>query len=280
VVVNNPSGSSVFNENVQFGEVNLDPSFAAQSTPSYSGGASIASRAVLLRSSKDIYIGTLKVNGYNGSAIWLESGGVTDISLVIGQAFLSDCNKTDGDTYGYVFCPNVVFGYLNATTPASTGGAARKIINSNNCVVQSGNFSLGESASVVRDGPRSFIGNSTIVGQGGVTGTYVALVSDNLKLQNCAISAVERLAGFMTGLDVDNCTVTTTVAVLNTVTKATYKSSTIQSQYYAFATGDRTYTEAIAFGSQFLWVDSTGDLRIKSGAPTSDTDGTVVGTQT
>jgi len=29
-----------------------------------------------------------------------------------------------------------------------------------------------------------------------------------------------------------------------------------------------------------LWVDSSGRLRIKSGAPTSDTDGTVVGTQT
>lgn len=28
-----------------------------------------------------------------------------------------------------------------------------------------------------------------------------------------------------------------------------------------------------------LWVDATGDLRIKSSAPTSDTDGTVVGTQ-
>lgn len=28
-----------------------------------------------------------------------------------------------------------------------------------------------------------------------------------------------------------------------------------------------------------IWVDGTGDLRIKSGAPSSDTDGTVVGTQ-
>jgi hypothetical protein len=33
-------------------------------------------------------------------------------------------------------------------------------------------------------------------------------------------------------------------------------------------------------GAYRLWVDSTGDLRIKNGAPTSDTDGTVVGTQT
>lgn len=33
------------------------------------------------------------------------------------------------------------------------------------------------------------------------------------------------------------------------------------------------------FGSYHLWVDATGVLRIKSGAPTSDTDGTIVGTQ-
>lgn len=35
----------------------------------------------------------------------------------------------------------------------------------------------------------------------------------------------------------------------------------------------------IVLGAYYLWVDATGDLRIKSGAPTSDTDGTVVGTQ-
>lgn len=35
----------------------------------------------------------------------------------------------------------------------------------------------------------------------------------------------------------------------------------------------------LILGSYHLWVDSTGDLRIKSSAPTSDTDGTVVGTQ-
>lgn len=37
---------------------------------------------------------------------------------------------------------------------------------------------------------------------------------------------------------------------------------------------------ALRLGAYYLWVDATGDLRIKSGAPASDTDGTVVGTQT
>lgn len=38
--------------------------------------------------------------------------------------------------------------------------------------------------------------------------------------------------------------------------------------------------EPLKLGDYVLWVDSTGDLRIKNGSPTSDTDGTVVGTQT
>lgn len=36
----------------------------------------------------------------------------------------------------------------------------------------------------------------------------------------------------------------------------------------------------LRLGAYYLWVDTTGDLRIKSGAPTGDTDGTIVGTQT
>lgn len=36
----------------------------------------------------------------------------------------------------------------------------------------------------------------------------------------------------------------------------------------------------VVMGIYHLWVDGTGDLRIKNSAPTSDTDGTVVGTQT
>lgn len=36
----------------------------------------------------------------------------------------------------------------------------------------------------------------------------------------------------------------------------------------------------LRLGNYHLWVDGTGRLRMKSGAPSSDTDGTVVGTQT
>lgn len=43
--------------------------------------------------------------------------------------------------------------------------------------------------------------------------------------------------------------------------------------------GATSYTYPFYLGAYALWVDSAGKLRIKSGAPTSDTDGTIVGTQ-
>lgn len=46
--------------------------------------------------------------------------------------------------------------------------------------------------------------------------------------------------------------------------------------------GDGTWNGSpLRYGTaQYTWVDATGDLRIKNGAPSSDTDGVVVGTQT
>lgn len=43
--------------------------------------------------------------------------------------------------------------------------------------------------------------------------------------------------------------------------------------------GTGSFSEPFRLGTYRLWVDSSGRLRIKSTAPTSDTDGTIVGTQ-
>jgi hypothetical protein len=46
------------------------------------------------------------------------------------------------------------------------------------------------------------------------------------------------------------------------------------------SSGASGWQKPVYYGSFATWVDSTGKLRIKSGAPTSDADGTVVGAQT
>lgn len=44
--------------------------------------------------------------------------------------------------------------------------------------------------------------------------------------------------------------------------------------------GQGTYDSPLRLGGSFLWVDATGDLRIHASQPSTDTDGTVVGSQT
>lgn len=62
---------------------------------------------------------------------------------------------------------------------------------------------------------------------------------------------------------------------------AVYRSRSPVPYYGHLRTQDSAWNTAhMILGNYHLWVDSTGDLRIKSGAPTSDTDGAVVGTQT
>lgn len=54
------------------------------------------------------------------------------------------------------------------------------------------------------------------------------------------------------------------------------------SNNFAFGVTEETSVNAgntMVLGGYHLWVDATGDLRIKSSAPTSDTDGAIVGTQ-
>jgi hypothetical protein len=59
------------------------------------------------------------------------------------------------------------------------------------------------------------------------------------------------------------------------------EGSSFDSATGGFITGiGRTNGAPLQLGNYHLWVDTTGDLRIKNGAPTSDTDGVVVGTQT
>ena len=50
--------------------------------------------------------------------------------------------------------------------------------------------------------------------------------------------------------------------------------------YLSGALGNGAWQAPLRLGVHRLWVDATGDLRIKSSIPTSDLDGTVVGTQT
>jgi hypothetical protein len=56
-------------------------------------------------------------------------------------------------------------------------------------------------------------------------------------------------------------------------------TSVAHTDTYGLDVGSSWSSSHLIMGAYHLWVDSTGDLRIKNGAPSSDTDGTVVGVQ-
>ena len=70
------------------------------------------------------------------------------------------------------------------------------------------------------------------------------------------------------------------------LSKAAFDPATVICQIKTPAGTETTYTygdddELVrdSAGKYHLWVDATGDLRIKSSAPGNDTDGAIVGTQ-
>lgn len=73
------------------------------------------------------------------------------------------------------------------------------------------------------------------------------------------------------------CNSTSASSIVVDYITVTEIASTGQSDMMMEGTWDR---EHLILGSYRLWIDSTGKLRIKNGSPTSDTDGTIVGTQT
>lgn len=82
------------------------------------------------------------------------------------------------------------------------------------------------------------------------TATAVALV--NARFESCT-------------RDIQNAAATTVLSQVNCISSG--------------ATTQKTILNDFALGGYRLWVDSTGRLRIKNGDPVSDTDGTIVGTQ-
>jgi hypothetical protein len=85
-------------------------------------------------------------------------------------------------------------------------------------------------------------------------------------------------AGSTTPGLLDNGTATVVEGSDETANSAVRKAT---SHSFSDKSGACTWNSGyVYFGVHVLWVDATGRLRIKNGLPTSNTDGTVVGTQT
>lgn len=114
-----------------------------------------------------------------------------------------------------------------------------------------------------------------------LTATSLALIAGNslarITLDNTGTAEFKEPTGTVTSIT-GSTIITGLVLALGGL--STTGSVTIGSPVAIHTYDSRLVFSSSPAGTTHLWVDSAGKLRIKTGAPTSDTDGTVVGTQT
>jgi len=258
------------NDNIQFGTIIIDGSVGV-STPAYPLPTEYG---YVPRHSNNTRIGRFYCNGLNTPAIY-----PIDYSdgLIIDSLYLKDCGELDTTLYQFMSLQGISNVTVNRAVFENTTRDNMRVIQfATNAVFNHVKATLRSGSSVLRQSQNTIINhlestsglgvlfggnsNGSAVNGGSFYGEYICSYSNKNKMRN--LIATASIALFVSTYE-DNF----------------IENSTLNGNYYSYGVTNRNYLMPIRFGQHHVWVDSTGDLRIKSSAPTSDTDGTVVGSQ-
>jgi hypothetical protein len=272
--INSPTAVDYI-DNVIFSNLDLSPTFTTQSTPSYAAGVAIED-AISLRNTKNLKLGNVKIDGYNRCAIftYFNSGEIGCESLVIDNLDINDCSKTDATYLSYLQFGATTFNIGSLTAVHTTTGTHRVFANvDKGGKVGIAKITLGSGNNLTNSS------NNIVINRLDHTGGIVFQSSSNIKVLSSLIDC-ERLGSYSTKLSFENSTVVASTFLFNSgFENHSIVNSTLNTIYYGVGRTHYTYLNTITLGVFNMWVSSTGKLYIKSGIPTSDTDGTVVGTQ-
>jgi hypothetical protein len=277
-----PSSASKYADKIQFGSIQVEPTiYGTNSTPPYASGGE-QDVGLILRNTKSIRIGNFKADNYQSMAIDVvyNSGELGCEDLHIGYCSMTNCSTTETTYRAYINAQNILR------------------LTCDNFVVDASSTSTGKR--IINYGPAVFIGSVKAILASGITfSTFAAHldiasgdVTSGVLISSAASASVRNLtftgnalASSSSPLLFENVTATCASYVFNSgYDKHQIINSTLNTDYFANGGASvdsaTNYLRAQRFGSFRLWVSSDGKLRIKSSAPASDTDGTVVGTQT
>ena len=152
---------------------------------------------------------------------------------------------------------------------------AKTVVIDTECTTSIGQEILADTltsgqAQYMRSDSASFAGQLAVfrVGNGGATG--IPVVIENLGTGvGFSINQDGNAAALVIDSEVSNDGLIIDVA----------PAGTSPQNWSLYRNDDVTGNMIMRLGAGYIWVDATGDLRIKSSQPTSDTDGTIVGTQ-
>ena len=263
-------------ESIYVDHLDLSPSHASQSSPSYAPGVSIKD-GLLLRNVKTVKINSFKATGFDRCAIFTTySGGELGCELIeIGTCYLRTCSLNDATYNSYIeaAASRYIIDYLDISIQQNQ---KRGLQVFNNSEIRSVKANIIDSSVLMRSCNDSVLTNVVQTGANG----FLLTSCNRMTIRNSTFVG-DRLASTSSKCIFENVTATAAVFLFTSGQEDhTIINSTLNGVFYGFGTGIRNHAYALMFGSYNLWVDAAGKLRIKSSAPTTDLDGTVVGTQT
>ncbi len=273
-----PASVTAYAAGIQFGVVDLEPTiYGTNSTPAYASGGE-QSWGLVLRNTKDIRVDSFKAKNFKWNALWVVSNpgelGVQDMD--VGYIDVANCGF-DETVYNCYIWGNVIQRMRVGSVVADASATANKAIfkGNPNLVVSNVKATLGSGCVLAANVTNLVLDNAVVTG-----GTLAGNVSNGV-VKNVQIDGAE-LAGYCGPMIFENVTATCSGYIFNSPNdEHLLKNCTLNGSYYFEGFYKRQYTSAFRMGTNWLWVDGAGKLRIKSAtAPTTDLDGVVVGTQT
>ncbi|MFT5709312.1 MAG: hypothetical protein ACI9ES_003620, partial [Oceanospirillaceae bacterium] len=233
---------------------------------------------------KYVKVGTLKVNNYTGFGIQttFNTGELGCEHLRIDDLQIDNCSQTDVTNNAFINTGPMGFldvGRIAANVGKQGGVSKRLFFGGDNIAVDSGDVSMGDDCSYMFGVDESISNNVDMTG----TGLVFSSCGDKMKLNGGTILCNRLFNSTHKGF-LQNTTVTAAVFLFNSgFEDHVAVNSTLNGDYYAIGTTtppSSNWVMPYRNGTTRLWADSTGKLRVVTGAsPTSDTDGVVVGTQ-
>lgn len=275
--INGPTASDYI-DNVKIGLCDLSTNHAARCTPDYT--VANVKDAVQIRNVKYARIDVLKIDSYEKFAInYIYNNGELGAEwLDIGYLYSKNCSTNDTTYNSYIQVPSIAGNKLTiGCIDGSVYGNNKRFIDSaKNLRIGFANIDVSDSASFLRNCSDVVIDKLTLYG---TTGTAFMGCS-NVKVSGGRFDG-SVLASYSLKCSFSNFTATATTYLFNSgYDNHAVSNSTLNGVYYANGTlAASGYTAPIWIGAYALWVSSRGKLYVKNGTPSSDTDGTIVGTQ-
>lgn len=273
-----PPAASVFAEHIRIGTLDLNPAYASDSTPAYGHRAAAIVNGLWLRNCRAITVDYMRAYGYATHAAFYvyNAGEMQGDNINFGFIDIDQCSLVD-TTY------NAYFNFV-AVLSTKIGGGRVNLISVTKGLLLGGTTTvpwienLSINGRVITASSNGYF--SRIVINNAAFDTYAFLSCNGGEVVNSTIT-LGRLAGSSHGMSFRGVTATCATFLFNSTFDDHFiERCTFNGTYHPYGYNTSGYLAAISLGVYNLWVETaTGNLRVKAGAPTTDADGTVVGTQ-